>query len=173
MGYVEGSQNNLQYALFAVLLTATFEYSSRILQVSHQSHFNKTSIAIKIGLQKLLYSKLFKISAATNKKYSKGDLNNLINSDPEKIFWFMCSFTHFVSIPLVVTVHCIILYSFIGIVFVYAFLLMLATTIIFFYLFKISESVWEKVMANNDARSRILTEIIENIKVIKMNSWGD
>jgi len=98
MSYIEGGSDDMNRALLFVVIMSISELSSQILRNFIGTLQNTISHRSYVGIQKLLYSKIFSISSATNKKYKKGELNNLIESDPYtvcEIIWYIPNVSSF------------------------------------------------------------------------------
>ena len=52
------------------------------------------------SLKGLVYEKIFKISSATNKKFSKGELQNIVNRDCEDLPGLFNKLTNVFTIPI-------------------------------------------------------------------------
>ena len=173
MDYIDGENNNINRALMYVVIMALFELGARTLHMAVDRIQLKVASRVCVGIQKMVYSKIFKISSATNKKYKKGDLNNLVNSDPDRMARLLWELPHITSLPFLLVCSCASLFNVIGYVAFYAVAIVLFTCFCTFYICKLTEKLWKQIRKNSDERSNVLTEIIENIKVIKMNSYTE
>ena len=119
----------------------------------------------------LIYTKILRVSAATNKKFKKGQTNNLVGIHSKRVKILFIKLSDFCNAPFSVIATSYSLYCAIGNVFWYVLGIMLINTG-FTYLFaNYFIKLYIKAMKIEDKRSNLITEIIENIKVIKMNSW--
>lgn len=131
----------------------------------------KCASRIVVAVKGLIYSKIYTVSSATNKKYKKGKINNLMNSDTGKIDSFIWQLPHVTCIPFLLMTSSYTLYTFLGHIFWIAVLVIFFSLSIIFYLTKWTYKVNERRRKDEDNRSDCLSEIIDNIRVIKMNSW--
>ena len=127
MDYIDGENDDINKALMYVVIMGLFELGARALSMTVDRIQLKVASRVYVGIQKMIYSKIFRISSATNKKYKKGDLNNLINSDSSKIAKILWELPHITSLPFLLTCSCISLYNIIGYVAFYAVAIVLFT----------------------------------------------
>jgi ABC-type transport system involved in cytochrome bd biosynthesis fused ATPase/permease subunit len=59
---------------------------------------------ISAAVKGLIYSKIFKVSTATNKKFKKGDLINLLTEDANKMSEFIWKIPNTTSLPMLALV---------------------------------------------------------------------
>ena len=171
MDYIDGANDDMNRALMYVLIMVLYELTARTLHMAVDRIALKLASRVSVAIQKVVYSKIFRISSATNKKYKKGDLNNLVNSDPARIGRFCWELPHITSLPFLLFCSCVSLFNVIGYVAIYAVCIVIFTCFCTYYICKFTENLWKQIRKNSDKRSNVLTEIIENIKVIKMNSY--
>jgi len=111
------------------------------------------------------------VSSATNKNFSQGEIINFISVDVDKIISLVRILPLVSRFPIQLVLSIVLLYSYFG----YSLFCGLGCGFIFFfinYLFaKARANFQEKTLKEKDGRMRTTTEIINNIKVIKLNSW--
>lgn len=140
-----------------------------------QAEFKQAILADKSynGLVGLLYSKLLRVSSATNKQFSQGELINFIQVDSEKLCEIAFSFPPVARLPIQLIFSIIFLYYYVG-YFVFVIFIMGGITIVVNYFFaKINAGIQKKALERKDRRMNATTEIVNNIKIIKLNSWND
>lgn len=103
----------------------------------------------------------------------KGTINNLIDSDTSEVENFIWMLPYMCSTPLFITLSCWTLYTLIDKACIVAILIVIGLTYALTYVKKFASKFQEKLWKNADMRSNIMNELIENIKIIKMNSWID
>ena len=79
MDYIDGENDDTNKALMFVFILALFEVTAKAIHKFLDVVQFKIYYKIGVAIQKMNYSKIFRISSATNKNYKKGDLNNLMN----------------------------------------------------------------------------------------------
>ena len=139
------------------------------------SHFGmirmQTSRHILTALSGLIYSKILRISSATNKKFKKGQINNLVGIHSRRVKMLFMKISDFCNAPFSVIAASYSLYRVIGNIFWYVLGIMIINAGITYLFTKHFMRLYTRAIKIEDKRSNLIAEIIENIKVIKMNSW--
>lgn len=122
-------------------------------------------------MKSLIYHKLFKISPATNKSFSQGEIVNFLEVDAERLpdlSYYLPSIFRF---PVLLVACSYFLFYFLG----YSFLSGIGVFIIAFFtnfgLGALESLFWKKTMKAKDQRMNVTTESINNIKMLKLYSW--
>ena len=76
-----------------------------MIETGHKTHTT---------LKTLLFKKNFRISAATNKNYSSGEILNLIERDANKIWVFVWDLSALIDVPFEVIFSCYIIFTEVG-----------------------------------------------------------
>mmetsp|Transcript_41923 Transcript_41923/g.48534 ORF Transcript_41923/g.48534 Transcript_41923/m.48534 type:complete len:177 (-) Transcript_41923:1539-2069(-) len=118
----------------------------------------------------LLYSKLFKVSKSSC-RLSKGEMNNLVTTDAIYVESMIWQLPYHSSNLLTILISCYALYSMIGLIFIYGVVIIVVTGVGIYYISKLQTKLYESISENSDDRANLLSEIIDNIKVIKINSY--
>ncbi|KAF8838120.1 P-loop containing nucleoside triphosphate hydrolase protein [Paxillus ammoniavirescens] len=132
------------------------------------------ALNVKTVLISAVYKKALRLSAESNQKYGKGYIMNLVNVDCESVSkaWEV---THQIwSIPLQLTAVTIFLsrllgvsaWAGIGVLFFSLFLLIMVVPI-----FMRKAAPW--FMRLGDRRLKTLREVLDGIRVVKINGWED
>lgn len=174
MSYIEDeddSEEKLLRALGAVVLMLVTVFVARILRE------NLAFLQLKIGVQGnqaltgLIYSKITRISPATNKFYKKGDIISFIQVDAPKVTFLFDELPDVSRVPFLLILLMISLYMFIGNTCFAAIGVIAIFAVINYYLAKFSAKVQVKRMTKLDKRTNRISEVVDNIKLIKFNSW--
>ena len=120
----------------------------------------------------LVYSKMFKFSKSMN-KYTKGELNSLWVNHPTEIESLVWQMPYWTSSVLSVIIGWYALYQMIGFIFIFGIIIIGLTSGCLYFCSKFQSKIYELINSNYEERVNLLTEIIENIKAIKMNSWSN
>ena len=148
--------------LFGTLIAGMFDFIQLVLGEN-----------AKYALITLIYDKVFTLSSATNKSFSQGEITNFINVDADKI----PNLT--MLLPLVWRFPVQLGFSILLLVFYFGFSLLgsicagFMLSFIGFFIAKIKAKIQIKILKEKDKRMRSTTEIINNIKTIKLNSLTD
>ena len=120
-----------------------------------------------------IYDKMFKISKATNKKYTQGQLVNFIQVDAVKM-QFLAS-----QAPIIMRIPFLLVFCFL-ILFYYLKWAMISGVVVFALSFvtntclaRYRARLQKESMRCQDARVKALTESLNNIKMLKLYSWKD
>ena len=138
-----------------------------------QSDFIQMLLGVKAihGIVGIIYDKILKLSSATNKIFSQGEIINFIDVDVEKISKLVTILPLAVRFPFQVVFGLWFLFYYFG----YSLFAGVGFGIFFiiwnYLIGKAREVLQKKVLREKDRRMRATTEAINNIKVIKLNSW--
>ena len=169
MSYIEGEYDDINRALAFVFVMSLTAVVSKSLAISREK-LDLERRNVTHGIQSLIFSKIFDVTSSSNKKYRKGELNGLVNSDPRRISNFLKQSCELITIPFAIVSIIFSLYQIIGMVTIYAMIILIAASIGIIYLSKLNSKLQQIMRRHDDERGNVLLEVIENIKVIKMNS---
>ena len=172
LGYIDGEYSDKDRAIKFILIMILFEIFSRIINNFTSELSSRFTRLINVSLMGLIYSKIYKISGS-NKKYSKGTINNLIQSDSTQVQSLVYMFPWMYNTPLSIVINLFTLYSLVGMAFVVSLIILTLFSFIIYYGRKLVQNWNEKRKQQMDIGSDYYNELIENIKVIKMNSLID
>ena len=134
---------------------------------------NKLEISMKGSLIVELYAKVLNVNVATLKNFSVGEITNFASQDADQMTDHIICFFEVWYLPLKLGVSFYLLYHYIGISFLSGLgFCILLIPVNQFLTAKISSS-YDKLMEFRDVRLKIVHEIINNIKSIKMFSWEE
>ena len=142
-----------------------------ILQRKSSQHLNNLGNKSFIELKNLIFSKILKLSPSIN--LNSGEIYNLVQIDSFKLCRLIMNFPNLFSIPLLLFAYNYLLYQYIGLAFVVGIVVMIIFLIINYY-YRTQFSKYLKLhMKKSDLRMKVTTEMINNLKVIKLNGWDD
>lgn len=133
----------------------------------------RISSKIHVALGQLVYSKIFKISAASN-NYMARDLTDLRYHNIWRVTMMIDSLAEFMSLPMLVLLCCYTLYNTIGNITWIALVILLITLTIRYLMKRLIARLNEK--SRRKFRKKLnknIKELVEHAKVIKLNSWGE
>ena len=163
----------LYYGLSLVIGYNLLDIISNLLM--EQSDFIQMVLGVKSshGIIGVIYDKVLKLSAATNKTFSQGEIINFIDVDVEKIPKLVIVLPLAARFPFQVVFGLCFLFYYFG----YSLFAGIGFGIIFTflnYLIGLGRAALQKrILKEKDKRMRATTEVINNIKAIKLNSWID
>ena len=142
-----------------------------ILQRKSSQHLNNLGSQRFIELKNLIFEKILKLSPTIT--LNSGEIYNYVQIDSYKLCKLMINFPNLFSIPLLLVAYNYLLYRYIGISFVIGVFVMIIFLIINYY-YRTQFSKFLKLhMKKADLRMKVTTEIINNLKVIKLNGWDE
>ena len=102
-----------------------------------------------------------------------GEIYNFVQIDSNKLNKLIINLPNIFSIPIILIAYNYLLYQCIGISFVPGVVVMIIFLLINYY-YRTQFSKYLKLhMKKSDARIKATTEVINNLKVIKLNAWDD
>ena len=170
MSYIDGEYDDIYRALGFVLAMVLIDFVSTCSSLNIE-RIEIVNLKICHGIQTLVFAKVFKVTSSSNKKYKKGELNGLVNQEPRKLSYFLSQCSDFVIVPFSIASTVFSLYQIIGVVTIYALIILIAASIGMFLFSKLNSKLQRIMRRHDDERSNMLLEVVENIKVIKMNSY--
>ena len=142
-----------------------------ILQRKSSQHLNDLGNKSFIELKNLIFAKILKLSPSIN--LNSGEIYNFVQIDSYKLCKLIINIPNLFSIPILLVAYNYLLYKYIGISFVIGVVVMIIFLIINYY-YRTQFSKYLKLhMKTSDLRMKVTTEMINNLKVIKLNAWDD
>ena len=170
MGYIDKDYDDINRALLFILAIVVLEFVKRCEHMATEKiRIGRSKIAH--GMQGLIYSKVFKVTSSSNKKFGKGELNGLVNRDPFAISHFIHQCSVALTMPFAIISALFNLYLIIGYIVVYALAAILLNAIAMYGYLKVRSRMFQALRKHFDERGNALIEMVENIKVIKINSY--
>lgn len=126
---------------------------------------------VQSSLVAALYKKVFRISSSSRRRYTAGQIMNLMAVDVEEVSQFILLSTQFWSVPFRIVTILVLLWQYLGPSCLTTLLVMLVITLTTTYVARICDRFQEKLMAFKDARIRQINEILGGIKVLKLSAW--
>lgn len=162
---------SIAYGIFLICLYLLFDLLSKML--SQQGNYMQGILGAKAytGVAAITYNKILRCSSATNKQFAQAEIINFIQVDAAKIFFLAWVFPVVARLPLQLIFAIAFLIYFLGYSLLGALGVSVVLVIVNFFLAIIGQKVQKVVLTRKDQRMRYTTEMINNIKIIKLNSW--
>ena len=142
-----------------------------ILQEKLYQHLTFLGNKSFLELKNLIFDKILKLSPSID--INTGEIYNFVQIDSNKICKFVINLPNIFSIPIMLFAYNYLLYQYIGISFIPGVIVMLIFLIINYY-YRTRFSKYLKLhMKKSDQRIKVTTEMINNLKSIKLNAWDD
>jgi len=117
----------------------------------------------------LIYDKLLKITPSTNKEFDNGKIINFIQIDADRAEEIAWEFPKIANLPIQLLFGLIFLYYYFGYFLFPACVIGIVLFVINFYITLWSSSLQCKILERKDERMNTTSEIINNIKTVKLN----
>ncbi|XP_058696895.1 ATP-binding cassette sub-family C member 2 [Poecile atricapillus] len=156
--------------LYAILLFLTSLTQSLCLQ-QHFSLCFQLGINVRASLIAAIYKKSLTMSGATRKESTVGETVNLMSADAQR-FMDLANFIHHLwSSPLQIILSIIFLWGELGPSVLAGIATMVLLLPINAFLVAKAKTIQERNMKNKDGRMKIMTEILNGIKILKLFAW--
>ncbi|KAG0002100.1 hypothetical protein BGZ79_003605 [Entomortierella chlamydospora] len=129
------------------------------------------SIQIRSALVSMIYRKALVLSSGARKSATSGEITNHMSADAEKWVANLVWMPSWVSIPFEITVATFLLYRLLGWSVFCGISMVAITTPLQGWAGQLMESIGTDKMEAQDSRVRLMTEILANIKIIKLYSY--
>ena len=124
-----------------------------------------------VELNCLVYNKLLKLSPSV--EINSGKIINFIQNDSHKLFKLMSSCPNILSVPFLIIMYNYLLFKYMGISFVFGFLIMVVFMFVNHHYRKEFSKYLKLHTKKCDARMKVTSETFNNLKVIKLYGWDD
>lgn len=163
-------QPPVQGAAIALAMFAVSVGQTAFLHQYFQRAF-ETGMRVKSALTASIYSKSMRLSNEGRASKSTGDIVNYMAVDTQRLQDLAQYGQQLWSAPLQITLCLISLYQLVGVSMFAGLGAMLLMIPINGVIARISKTLQKKQMKNKDARTRLTTEILNNMKSIKLYAW--
>ena len=174
VSYMESPEGEDGGKIYGAILVGSYILFNLLEKlIDEQSSFQQNLIGLKshAAMVSIIYKKCLRISSATNKEFSKGEIVNFIQVDAERLGEVAFLFPGVSRLPfqLIFTIAYLIYY------FGYFVLIPVGVGIIvivlMYVLSLINAYLQTKWLAAKDGRMNNFTEAINSIKIVKLMSW--
>ena len=156
----------ISLAMFAVSVA-----QSALLHQYFQRAF-ETGMRVKSSLTSMIYAKSMKLSNEGRASKSTGDIVNYMAVDTQRLQELTQFGQMLWSAPLQIVLCMLSLYQLVGFSMLAGVAAMLIMVPINGLIARIMKNLQKKQMKNKDARTRLVTEILNNMKSIKLYAWS-
>ena len=169
----KGEDGGIIYGLGLVLLYISIDVSAFLLIERYVFIQLVLGEKAKYAIIAIIYDKVLALSSATNKEFTQGEVINFISVDVEKIPNLTDLLPLVSRFPMQLLVSIILLSFYFGLSLLGSIGVGFGLSFVGFLIAKAKAKVQVKILKEKDKRMRITTEIVQNIKTIKLNSWID
>ncbi|CAM5999084.1 unnamed protein product, partial [Sphagnum balticum] len=144
---------------------------ARILGAYQLCCVEMTSVRINSALTSVIYRKMLKLSPSSRRKYTAGEINNFFGVDVDQI----CAFVNMANAlyvgPLNLIISIYILWQILGPSALTLFAVLLILSPATSFIMSKTEAIWKEYMQFKDKRIEKLSEILNNMKMLKLFAW--
>lgn len=158
-------------AAIALAMFATAVFQTSMVHQYFQRAF-ETGMRIKGGLASSIYRKSLKLSSEGRASKTTGDIVNYMAVDAQRLQDLTQFLQQAWSAPFQIIICMVSLYNLVGWSMMAGIVVMIIMMPIQGFTAKIMKSMQKTQMKNKDARSRLINEIVNNMKSIKLYAWG-
>ncbi|ERE90649.1 multidrug resistance-associated protein 7 isoform X2 [Cricetulus griseus] len=168
VGFLEEGQEPLSHGLLYVLGLASGSVISAVLQNQYGYEVRKVTLQARVAVLSILYRKALQLGPS---RPPTGEALNLLGTDSERLLNFAGSFHEAWGLPLQLAITLYLLYQQVGMAFV-------AGLVLALLLVPVNKVIATRIMSSNqemlrhkDARVKLMTELLNGIRVIKFFGW--
>ncbi|KPM09730.1 ABC transporter-like protein 15 [Sarcoptes scabiei] len=137
----------------------------------HEYRINLVTMRMKTSITAIVYHKSLRLSNIARQRFSTGEIVNLISVDAFRIVDLVNNLNTIWSAPLQILVGVYLLWLQLRYASFAGFSFMLLVVPINIILTQTIRTLQLRLMSKKDSRSKLINEILNGIKVIKLNSW--
>ena len=177
IGWVDShSAENVPQPVIMGVAVALAMFTTAIFQTAmiHQ-YFQLTFVTgmrVNSGLASAIYKKSLKLSNEGRANKTTGDIVNFMAVDSKRLQDLTQFAQQLWSAPLQITICMVSLYQLVGWSMLAGVGVMIFMIPVNGFIARIMKTLQKKQMKNKDARSRLIAEIVNNMKSIKLYAWG-
>ena len=165
--YNEESWKGYLYA-FCLLCASIF---STLTETHGTIYISEASICIRTALISAICRKSLKLASSAKQKYTSGEITNLVSVDTQRIFDGLVYIGHLWGAPLHTLIAMSLVYREVGIAALIGSIGLVILIPLNLIGGKIIEKLETKQMAAKDTRLKLMSEILNGIKVLKLYAW--
>ncbi|KND92339.1 Metal resistance protein YCF1 [Tolypocladium ophioglossoides CBS 100239] len=158
-------------ASLALAMFACAVFQTTMIHQYFQLAF-ETGMRIKGGLGSTIYRKSLRLSNEGRSSKTTGDIVNYMAVDAQRLQDLTQFAQQAWSAPFQITICMISLYNLVGWSLMAGIVVMIVMMPVQGFVARIMKNLQKDQMKNKDARSRLINEIINNMKSIKLYAWG-
>ncbi|XBW38433.1 hypothetical protein QEN19_004021 [Hanseniaspora menglaensis] len=157
----------LSLSMFLITVLATIFHNQFFIIIF------EAGLSIRSSLMTMLYQKALVLSQGSRDKKTTGDILNMMSVDVLNIQRFFENSQSIVGVPLSFVIVMYTLYNLMGVAMLGGLVAMAIMIPVNSKLSSITSSLYEKNLKYKDMRSKLMTEILNSIKSIKLYGWEE
>ncbi|CAD5171553.1 unnamed protein product [Musa acuminata subsp. malaccensis] len=128
-------------------------------------------IRLRASLVSVIYQKGLTLSSRSRQCRTSGEIINYINIDAPRVSSFSYHMLHLSSVPVNVILALLILYPQMGLASLIGLTATFIVMLINVPIAKLEQNYTEKIMESKDRRMKATTEILRNMRILKLQAW--
>lgn len=172
IGFVSSNEPSWRGTLYALTLFF-LSIAESIFTNREQYLTNLNVMRIRTCLTSALYRKTLRLSSRGKKNYTTGQIVNLMSIDTQRVADLVQNVNSLWSAPLQLILSMTLLYQQLGMAVFAGILVMLLNAPLNAWIAGKLRTLQQMVMRSKDKRIKLLSEIFNGIKIIKIHAWED
>ena len=148
--------------MFESFFTSQYEY-----------HINVITMRMKTCITSIVYSKSLRLSNAAKQQFTTGEIVNFIAVDSQRIVDFFNNLNTLWASPVQIAIGVYLLWLQLNYAAFAGFSCMLIIIPLNLWLTNVVKHIQMRMMLEKDKRAKLMDEILNGIKVVKLNAWED
>ncbi|CDW86515.1 atp-binding cassette superfamily [Stylonychia lemnae] len=163
-----------QYIGFLLVTTLIVTQGFKYILSDHLDYYQRLiGVRSTNAMIALIYNKTLKVSSATNKKFSNGEIVNFIQVDAQKLNIISENLATVLKQPVLLITCIVLLFHYMGSSFLAGVAVTAAAFCVNLFVNKFSTRYQTAYMKLQDQRVNLTTECLNNIKMLKLYSWQE
>ena len=171
LDFVGGTSEPLWHGIFYSFIYCFSFLIVRTINVQVQLVLEIASFRIKAALMSAIYSKMLRLSPSSKRKFTVGVINNFMSSDTNEIYFFLAVMNQLYIAPIHTLIATYFLWQQLGPSSLALVAVMVIVGPITSLIMNKTSKMWNQQMKLKDKRMEQLTEILNNIKILKLFAW--
>ncbi|RCV37022.1 hypothetical protein SETIT_8G028800v2 [Setaria italica] len=171
VGYLNESPRPTKKGYLMVLAFVVAQFMESLSSRHLLFRSQQLGVRVRSALIAIIYQKGLTLSSQSRQSSSSGELINVVSLDAERVGDFNWSMHELWLVPVQISLAMVILYSTLGLAAFAALGATLLTMLANIPLGKIEQNYQEKTMTAKDARMSAMSEILQNMHILKLQGW--
>ncbi|GAV02763.1 hypothetical protein RvY_13289 [Ramazzottius varieornatus] len=173
IGFVKDPTQESWKGYFYVCLMLTCSTVQTFAVNHHFFSAVRTGMHIRASIMALVYRKALRISSSAKRTSTLGEIVNLMSVDAQRLNDFMSYVNLLWSGPFLILTSCFFLWNVLGPAVLAALAILIVTMPINAFLANKSKKIQVAQMKQKDARIKLISEILNGMKVLKLYAWEE
>ncbi|XP_058074547.1 ABC transporter C family member 3-like isoform X2 [Magnolia sinica] len=163
-----------EFANEGYVLVSAFS-TAKLVECLSQRHWffrmQQVGIRVRAALIAMIYKKGMSLSIRSRQGHTSGEIINFMTVDAERLGDFSFYMNDIWTVPMQIMLALLILYKNLGLASIAAFVATIVVMLMNVPLGKLQEKYQKKLMESKDVRMKATTEILRNMRILKLQGW--